>query len=115
MTHFTQTPTLVRGDTQPALSMTISDAREEADFSTITAGDVVIQIEQGGTLIVDGPCDTIKPAADNKSAIVSRAWAAGDTDIAGRCWVTAVVTPWGQTFPDDGPLRLDITRRPGDA
>jgi hypothetical protein len=109
-----EVPTIVRGDTQPGLGVTISDARETADFSTLTPADVRIKVEQGGEVIVDAVADTIVPAGDNKSAVVRRAWGPADTAEAGRCWVTVYVVPWDQTFPADGPMRIDITRAPGD-
>lgn len=110
-------PTMTRGDTQPDLAVTISDTRASADFSVLVASDCRIQVERDGILIVDSPATAITIAADNKSAIVSRPWGVGETDIAGRLWVQVEVNWPGakpQTFPDDGPLRLDIGRAPGD-
>lgn len=108
-------PTLTRGDTTPALAVTISDTRADADFSTLTPADVIVKVEQGGTIIAEGPATTVTPAGDAKSAVVKRPWGAGETDVAGRCWVTVYVTPWDQTFPEDSALRLDIVRAAGDA
>lgn len=110
-------PMMTRGDVEPPLAVTISDSRAAADFSVLTASDCRIQVEHDGVLIIDDPADSIEVASDNKSAIVRRAWGAGETDTAGRFWVRIEVNwPGGkpQTFPDDAPLRLDIGRAPGD-
>lgn len=108
-------PSMVRGDRTPDILITISDARSEADFSTLQAQDVVVKVEQNGALIVDDQCDSIVVSEDNHSADVRRAWADGETDAIGRCWVSVYVVPWDQTFPDDGPLRFDVGRAAGDA
>lgn len=111
-------PTITRGNLEPPLAMTISDARADADFSTITASACRFTVEQGGVLIIDDVATSVTPAADGKSAVVRRAWGIGETDIVGRCWVTCNVA-WTasreQTFPDEGPLRLDIVPAAGDA
>jgi hypothetical protein len=107
-------PTLVRGSTSPALTLTISDSAADADFSGLVPGDVKVQVELAGELIVDDFATAVVPAQDGKSATVVRNWAAGETDEPGRYWVTAYVVPFDQSFPDDGPLRLDVVRAPGD-
>lgn len=107
-----------RGDLKPDLEITISDNRDAADFSVLTASACRIIGEMDGAVVVDDLADTISVATGNKSAIVKRAWEVGETDIAGRLWFTVVVTwPDGdpQTFPRHGALPLDIGRFPGDA
>lgn len=108
-------PTLTRGDTSPALTMTIGDARQDADFSTLTAADVKVQATLDGVLKIDSPVTSFTPAADTKSATIRRAWGSTDTDTAGHMWIRVYVVPWKQHFPDDGALRLDIEPAPGDA
>jgi hypothetical protein len=107
-----------RTSLKPDLEITISDAAGEADFSTLTAGQVDVVVELRGEVIVDDPCDAIVPAPDGKSAVVKRAWQAGDMDEGGRLWARVRVR-WGgsvpQYFPAAGPLRLDVVRAPGDA
>ena len=108
-------PTRTRGDSAPELSITISDANEVADFGPLTASDVRIKVELSGFLIIDGEVDSIDATPDGKSAVVKREGQAGELDIGGRYWVHVYVVPWDQTFPDDGPLRLDVVRAVGDA
>lgn len=108
-------PTITRGNISPALVMTIGDARADADFSVLTASDVKVQVERAGVLVVDDEVNSVTASQDGKSLTLRRAWEDGETDEAGRCWVTAYVVPWDQHFPDEGPLRLDIARAPGDA
>lgn len=103
-----------RGDSNPPLDITISDTRATADFSTLGPTDVKVMVELAGEVIVNDFIDNITPAQDGKSARVVRNWEATDLDTAGRHWVTVYVVPWDQSFPDDGPLRLDVTRAPGD-
>lgn len=107
-------PTRRRGDTAPPLNVTISDDADEADFSTLTAADVMIHVELDGTKVIEDPASDVTPAVDGKSATVVRNWADGDLDTIGRYWISIYVTPWDQTFPDDGPLRLDVVRAAGD-
>lgn len=110
--------TMKRGDLKPDLEITISDARASADFSTVAASACRIIGEMDGVVVLNDTADTITVAADNKSATVKRAWAAGETDTAGRLWL-AVEVDWGagapQTFPRAGSLYLDIERDLGDA
>lgn len=110
--------TMVRGSRKPDLEIVCADAAGEADFNAITLADVSVRAEMDGLLLFDGPATAYVPAADGKSAVVRRVWAAEDTDLVGRMWI-AVVIQWGtgyaQLFPSDGPLRLDIVRAPGDA
>lgn len=112
----TYIPQITRGDMAPDLELRIADSRSDANFGTLTPADVRFTVEQNGFLIVDDePATAVVPDPGNKSAIVRRAWGAGETDTSGRCWVTVRVVPWDQTFPDEGPLRLDIARQLGDA
>lgn len=108
-------PTRRRGDTAPALNVTISDDGDEADFSTLTAADVIVMVEREGVLVIEDQASGYTAAPDTKSATVVRNWEDGDLDIVGRYWISLYVTPWDQTFPDDGPLRLDVVRAAGDA
>lgn len=111
-------PVMTRGDRKPALTITLSDARSNANFAAITAADVTVIGEMDGAVVFSGTPDLFTPAADGKSATIRREWAIGDTAVAGRLWVTVVVewpTDVPQSFPDDGPLRIDIIRAPGDS
>lgn len=106
-----------RGDLKPDLEVIIGDDDAEADFSTLTAGACAIVVEQDNDVIVDDAADSIAVAPGNKTAILKRAWETGETDRDGRHWVQVRVTwPDGdiQYFPEDGALRLDIERAPGD-
>lgn len=111
-------PELVRGDVMPDMLITISDAREDADFSVLTAGDCIVVGEMDGTVVFEKPATVIDVAADNNSAVVRRPWDAEDTDVDGILWVRVRVNWPGnkqQTFPRGAPLRVDIVRAAGDA
>lgn len=108
-------PTRVRGDSSPPLSITISDNRDDADFSTVDASDVMILIEHEGLTVVNAQATSITPSPDNKSAQVVRNWSDGELAEVGRYWVSVYITTWDQTFPGSGPLRLDVVRAAGDA
>ena len=104
---------------KPDLVVTLKDARVGLDFGALTADRVNFIIEQDGRLVGTGPAYSIEPIMDGTRAIVKRAWQAGETDVAGRMWITVVVD-WSpgadpQSFPADGPMRLDVLRQPGDA
>lgn len=108
---------IVRGDQKPDLQITLSDAAGAATFASVTPAQVRIVAEQDGTVVIDGPPDSVTPSTDGSTAVVRRAWADGDTDTAGRMWISVVVEWSGadpQTFPANGPLRLDIARAAGD-
>lgn len=109
---------IARGDLKPRLEITIGDAAGIADFGAITAADVRIVAEQDGVVIVDSAPNSITPSTDGHSATVIRQWQAGETDAIGRMWISVVVkwpdAAYPQTFPDDGPLRLDVRRNAGD-
>lgn len=112
------TPEIVRGDLKPALRVLISDARSTANFAAITADQVLVVGEMNGAVIFSTPPTEYIPADDGKSATVVREWGDGDTDVSGRLWVSIIVMWAGtspQTFPNDGPLRIDVTRAAGDA
>lgn len=112
------TTTMVRGSLKPDLQVTIADAAALADFSAVDKTAVTVICEVGGQIVAQGQPDTYVAAPDKKSAVVTRAWGANETANAGRMWVSVVVVWPGtkpQTFPDDGPLRLDIVRAAGDA
>lgn len=108
-------PTLTRGDTDPPLTLTIGDSRADADFTGLGPSDMIVHVEQKNLVLVEGNATLVEPSQDGKSCVVQRQWQDGETDTVGRCWVSVYVVPWDQTFPDDGPLRLDIARAPGDA
>jgi hypothetical protein len=109
---------ITRGDDWPDILFTIGDSRADADFSTLDPSAVRIQGELDGVVVVDDNPDTVDAAPDNKSAVLKRAWEAGETDVAGVMWFTAEVE-WTsgktQTFPRTGAIPLHINRRPGDA
>jgi hypothetical protein len=110
--------TLTRGDLKPDAVITISDARDDADFSGLDVGQCMIIGEMDGEVVFGDPPDSVVPAGDGKSALVTRAWKTGDTDESGRMYVWVLVT-WGATapqhFPQDTPLIVDIRRAPGDS
>lgn len=102
----------------PDMLITISDAREGADFSVLTAADCTVIGEMDGAVVFERPASALTPAEDNKSAEVRAPWQATDTDTAGRMWVSVRVTWPGslpQTFPRNAPLAVDIVRAAGDA
>jgi hypothetical protein len=108
--------TLTAGDDFPRLMITISDTRASANFTPLETSAYHMKVEQEGVLIVDDIPDTVTTSADGKSATLVRAWEPGETDRVGHTWVSVVVnwtTEQEQTFPDEGPLRLDIIRRSG--
>lgn len=109
---------IVRGDRKPDLQVTLSDAASAATFASVTPSMVRVVAEMDGLRVIDAQPDSVTPSVDGKTAVVKRAWADGDTDEVGRMWITVVVTWPGadpQSFPADGPLRLDIARAAGDA
>jgi hypothetical protein len=111
-------PTMVRGSLKPDLTVSVSDTAASANFGAVTKNEVTVICEVDGEIVATGHPDTYTPAGDNKSATVVRAWVAGETDNAGRMWVSVRIdwpTAKPQTFPHDGPLRLDIVRAAGDA
>lgn len=111
-------PEIVRGDRKPDLEVTIGDAAGDAVFTGLDASKVRLVAEQNGIVVINDNVDSVTPATDGKSAVVHRAWGSGETDVPGHMWLSIVVA-WTvgevQTFPADGPLRLDITRAAGDA
>lgn len=110
-------PTITRGDIKPALTITISDARDTANFGAVAKSAVRVVGEMDGIVVFNDEPDEYTPSPDGKSATLKREWRTADTDEAGRMWVSVIVT-WPtaspQTFPDDGPIRIDIGRAPGD-
>jgi hypothetical protein len=101
------------GDLHPALKITVSDSRAEANFTPVQPNQVRIVVKDGiGNIVVDASPDTVSASADGKSLTVSREWVDGETDQPGHHWVRVLVAWTGsetQTFPDEGPLRLDIS------
>lgn len=113
-----KTTTIIRGSLKPDLKVTIADGAAEADFSVLTTGMVTVKVERGNTIVDSGHPSTVVAAPDHKSAVVTRAWLPESTVEVGRLWVSVEVDWPGtkpQTFPDDGPLRLDVVRAAGDA
>lgn len=109
--------TLTRGDRKPAAYITLSDARADANFTNLAVDKITVIGERNGSIVFSGHPDTIEPSQDGKSAVIVRSWQVGDTDVAGRMYITVQVEwPDGavQTFPNDSPLSLDIRRAPGD-
>lgn len=110
--------TMVRGSLKPDLAVTISDTSLDATFAGLTTADMWVNIEQGGIVLSRSRPSSVVIAADNKSALVKRAWGATETATAGRLWVSVEVDWPGakpQTFPASGALRIDVDRAPGDA
>lgn len=114
----TDIPAITAGDLQPPLKITIGDNRADANFAPVTASQVRVVCEQGGAVVIDDGADTVTASPDGKSLSVVRNWTPGDTNTPGWMWVSVVVT-WTdgvpQTFPADGPLRLNILRASGSA
>lgn len=109
---------MTRGDVKPDLQINLTDASGTANFIGITASQVRVIGELGGSVLFDSEPTEVTPSGDGTSMIVRRVWAPEDTDEVGILWVTVVVD-WpsdkAQSFPEEGPLRLDIRRAPGDA
>lgn len=103
--------TMVRGSLKPDLEIVCADDAGEAAWETLSTADVRFVGWMNDQLVFDDPADSIEVATDGKSMTAMRAWSAGETSTVGRLWVEVVVD-WGsnrdQTFPPDGPLRLDI-------
>jgi hypothetical protein len=98
--------------------MLLADDREEGIFTGVTAGMVTLVGEMEGQVVLEEPADDILAAEDGKSAVIRRAWALGDTDVAGRMYCRAYITWPGtrrQHFPRTFALVVDIRRKPGDA
>ena len=109
--------TMTRGDRKPDATITLSDARNDANFSTLALDKITVIGERNGSVVFSGHPASIAPSQDGKSAVIVRPWQVGDTDVSGRMYITVVVQwPDGteQTFPNDSPLSLDIRRKPGD-
>lgn len=103
--------TMVRGSLKPDLEIVCADDAGEADWASLSASDVAFIAYQNDQLLFDVPADSITVAPDGNSITARHIWDAGETAAVGRIWVEVEVD-WGtsrtQTFPNDGPLRLDI-------
>ena len=108
---------ITRGDLRPDLEVVIGDDANDVNFSGLTVDDVTVFCEMDGLIVASGHPDTITPQAANKELLVVREWVDGETDTAGRMYITVEVK-WSdgdpQTFPDDTPLMLHIRRKAGD-
>lgn len=90
---------LTQHDTVPALSITCTDNGEPVDLTGAESVKIVGAME--GQLLFN---DT---ATGDVDGVVTRAWAAEDTDTAGTILAQVKVTwPGGgrQSFPPNGPL-----------
>jgi hypothetical protein len=110
-------PTMTRGDLKPDLEVIIGDASDDADFSALDESMVTVSCVQGSLAVVlDQP--TLIESLDGGARLrVVREWGDGETDVAGRIWVTISVAWPGtkpQHFPEDTPLLLNIRKAPGD-
>lgn len=110
-------PSIVRGDRAPDMLITISDERDDADFSTLTAADCTIVGEMDDVILFERQAADLEVAPDSKSAVVRASWLPDDVDTAGRLWVQVRVNWSGslpQTFPRGSALPVDIRRAAGD-
>jgi len=109
--------TIKRGDRKPDLEIIIGDDDAEADFTDVTVGMVRVLGELDGVLVVDGTPSLVVPSQDGKELTVTYPWGVGETDVAGRMWLSVEVE-WAvdntQTFPEEGALLFGIERAPGD-
>jgi hypothetical protein len=103
---------MAQGDTKPDLEIRLSDGRGDVDFNE--AASYTFVLEQEAEVIVRGGPQVIEVSSDKKSVTLRRLWGVGETNTPGRIWVSVEVL-WAdnrvQTFPDEGPLRLDIARK----
>lgn len=112
------TTPIKRGDLEPPLEVTLSDKRDEVDFTTVTTGMVTVHLWLNEAEIVNGPPTSVLSQDAGKGLIVKRAWQSGETDDSGRAYGYCVVAwPGGrqQSFPADGYFILEIRKDPGDA
>lgn len=98
--------TIKRGDLEPPLVLTVSDASGASDLRNVTSwrvigslnGVVVVNsVLSGGNVAING--------ATPATAVLTRAWVAGDTATAGEMKIEVEASwPTGrpQTFPADG-------------
>lgn len=104
------TLTMKRGDLEPEMIITVEDMTGNADLAQVTAWRVIGRLN--GTVIIDSPPTTVEVDAVNSSvAVLTRAWVAGDTDIAGVIQVEVEAAwPGGrpQTFPSGSYGRVII-------
>lgn len=111
------TRTMTRGDLSPDIIINIGDATGNGNFNELGVQDLTVVGEQDGLVVFSRQPTSYSPSGDGKRAQVRLSWQPGDTDVAGVMWVT-VSARWPgekpQHFPEDGALRLDINRAPGD-
>lgn len=98
--------TIKRGDLEPPLVLTVSDASGAADLRDVASWRVIGSLN--GVVVVDSvltPGDVAIDAGTPATAVLTRAWVAGDTATAGELKVEVEASwPVGrpQTFPAVG-------------
>lgn len=98
--------TIKRGDLEPPLVLTVSDAAGLTDLRGVTAWRVIGSLN--GVVVVDSVLtsgNVVIADATPAMAVLTRAWVAGDTATAGEMKIEVeAVWPTGrpQTFPADG-------------
>jgi hypothetical protein len=114
----TEMPTITRGNLKPDLQISITDDSETSSFMGLAASAYTITGEMDGVVVFSGIPTGVALSNNNFTATLTRPWTAGETDEVGRLWLSVEVE-WSsgkkQTFPDSGPLRLDVARAAGDA
>lgn len=89
-----------RGDLEPDLVLTATDAANVADLSGVMSWRVLGKFR--GQLVVDGPPDAVVVSTDKHSATLTRAWQTGETAFVGEMHIEVeAMWPGGrpQTFP----------------
>jgi hypothetical protein len=111
-------PTITRGDLKPDLRVAITDDSQTSTFNGLPLSAYTIKGELDGQVVFSGNPTGVALSNSDYTATLTRPWSAGETDNVGRLWISVEVE-WSsgkkQTFPDDGPLRLDVSRAAGDA
>jgi hypothetical protein len=114
----TEMPTITRGNLKPDLQISITDDSETSSFMGLAASAYTITGEMDGVVVFSGIPTGVALSNNNFTATLTRPGTAGETDEVGRLWLSVEVE-WSsgkkQTFPDSGPLRLDVARAAGDA
>lgn len=98
--------TIKRGDLEPPLVLTVSDASGATDLRGVSSWRVIGSLN--GVVVVDSLLSSGNVAIDAgtpATAVLTRAWVLGDTATAGELKVEVEASwPTGrpQTFPPDG-------------
>lgn len=103
--------TMVRGSRKPDLQITCEDGDREADWALLEAADVTVRGYLNDALVFSGTATEISLVEGGGGINVRRVWGSGETETVGRLWIEVIVefgSGFPQTFPADGPLRLDI-------